>query len=592
MGRGRARDRPTHARLPRDVLFAALGLPATAIKSIADDGSHVWVQSTIGPIAELDASTGAEIQVLDPAGSRSWFTMTVDATHLWVLDGTGWLREFDLSTGAQVGMVSISIGSRAINGDKLVSNGTNVFLMGTTLQTINIATSQVTSGPQLNPEGMGPPSGVAVDGAGNLWVVSQGGLTLNSDGSIAEFDGTTGALLTSHTEPDLISAGWILPTPAGVWVLATVNLRAFDAPIAANLREFDATTGATLATVTPPLGGGFTAFADDGTNLWVTALLSNEILLLSDSTGAQAAVLYSSPEEVGYPSAIATDKSHVWISEANSNTVTEFTAGTEAFVRVIDGPSYQFDTPGALASNGTDVFVASASNIVTEFDATTGASVQTIPVTGPIMYVAVDSTGHLWIQTATDLSGYQVSDGTLFASIPFATPLASPTCNFASNGSSLFVRQIDNSKLFAIDMATGATEWASKVTGASGCWVSLSGRQLFTGGRTGILKLSVATGASLGSYNLTPPNLPPGEVTEIDGVAADSHNIWVVTKDNSTNAYSLQRIDRSWHNDLIPVSPLGTYLPPPAPRNLVMASDGSVLWLFAGAQLSASGPNS
>ncbi len=161
-------DRGTHAYVATFSL-TAMGLPNAALGAIADDGTHVWVQSSLGPLAELSASTGALVAVRNASIPSTTparpVALAVDATHFWVLSGTGVLRGYDSSTGAQVLKLSV-LGSGAAPGDQVVSNGTNVFVMSTTLETVDIATAQVTPGPLLTPAGMGSPAGIGLDGSG------------------------------------------------------------------------------------------------------------------------------------------------------------------------------------------------------------------------------------------------------------------------------------------------------------------------------------------------------------------------------------------------------------------------------------------
>ncbi len=415
--------------------------------------------------------------------------------------------------------------------------------------------------------------------------MSQAGLTPGSDGSFAEFDATTGALLTVHTETSLASATQIIPTPSGVWALEpTASL------------EFDATTGDTLATTTPPPYAAYTAAAAAGKRLWVTSNTSSQIVLLSNVTGAQAAVLYSSPEEVFHPAGIATDQSHVWVSEAGANAVTEFTAGTEAFVRVIQGPTYQFDTPGALASNGTDVFVASASGIVTEFDATSGAFIKTIPVTGPDESLAIDTKGHLWVQTATGLTGYRVSDGTTIASVP----VVSSACNFTSQGSRLYVAEgSPPTQITAVNMATGTTRWATQIADpvGEGCGVTIQGSSVLVAVGTGdAWGYSISTGVRSSdqlSIQGVPDGLPPPNLY-LDYLAADPYNVWSVIYGPDASGYVLSHFDLT--NTWLPTGIAATGAKVLSntgapPTNLTMGTDGANLWLIDGTQLSVTGPH-
>ena len=76
--------------------------------SIASDGTHVWVADDFGDsVIELDASTGAEVQVVYGSGLNAPDAIASDGTHVWVanLDGNS-VTELDASTGALVQALS------------------------------------------------------------------------------------------------------------------------------------------------------------------------------------------------------------------------------------------------------------------------------------------------------------------------------------------------------------------------------------------------------------------------------------------------------------------------------------------------------
>ena len=109
---------------------------------------------------------------------------------------------------------------------------------------------------------------------------------------------------------------------------------------------------------------------------------------LSASTGALVQVISGAKYDLQGADHIASDGTHVWITNGSTNSTTELSAATGALVQVLRGPGYEFVNPGAISSDGSHVWVVSAGTQgllqphVTELDATSGAFVRGIPVSG------------------------------------------------------------------------------------------------------------------------------------------------------------------------------------------------------------------
>jgi DNA-binding beta-propeller fold protein YncE len=94
----------------------AAPMPAGAVRSpafngpfgVSSDGTHVWVADYDNSVTELDAATGALVQVI--TGSNYGFDSPVevnsDGSHVWITNaGNNSVTELDAATGALVQVI-------------------------------------------------------------------------------------------------------------------------------------------------------------------------------------------------------------------------------------------------------------------------------------------------------------------------------------------------------------------------------------------------------------------------------------------------------------------------------------------------------
>jgi DNA-binding beta-propeller fold protein YncE len=185
---------------------------------LAADGTHVWVgdSGTGFRVTELDAATGALVQVLK--GPRYQFNAPValaaQGTHVWVADSCngdwvyncngGSVTELDAATGALVQVLKRP--SYQFSHPRAVAaDGTHVWVAnyGNSVTEMDAATGalvQVLKGPRYQ---FSHPRAVAADGT-HVWVADNcnGSWVANCNGhSVTELDAATGALVQVLNEP-------------------------------------------------------------------------------------------------------------------------------------------------------------------------------------------------------------------------------------------------------------------------------------------------------------------------------------------------------------------------------------------------------
>ena len=254
--------------------------------SPASDGTHVWIANQNDSVTELNAVTGAQIQVLSGpsyhfgfgAGTDENDAISDDGVHVWVANpGTNSVTELDASTGALV---------------------------------------QVLSGPGY---GFVDPFGVSSDGT-HVWVTNQGngqGGSQASGGWVTELDASTGALVQVLSDA---SYGFVLPTAitsdgTHVWVQNNTHWVGTGwTPF--TVTELDADTGALAQIISGYL---FFNFSSDGTHLWGVA--PGQVTEFDASTGAVVQTI--SLPEIGWATDISSDGTDVWVAGTGNNEVTE-----------------------------------------------------------------------------------------------------------------------------------------------------------------------------------------------------------------------------------------------------------------------------
>jgi DNA-binding beta-propeller fold protein YncE len=104
---------PSKAASVTGTRISALGSGINNPGGVSSDGSDVWVTNSnggagSGSVTELDASTGAVIQVIKAKkyGFAHPYGVSSDGIHVWVTNfGDNSVTEFDASTGALVQVI-------------------------------------------------------------------------------------------------------------------------------------------------------------------------------------------------------------------------------------------------------------------------------------------------------------------------------------------------------------------------------------------------------------------------------------------------------------------------------------------------------
>ncbi len=145
---------------------------------VSSDGIHVWLSNfNSGTVTEFDASTGAFIQSISVGifCHNAWS----DGTHVWVsLPFQGYITELDASTGAFVQNIPITFGNQ--NG--VMSDGTHVWV-SSYASPAGVIELNASDGSVVQTIPLGSPAsasyGVTSDGT-NVWSL------LTSDNTVAE----------------------------------------------------------------------------------------------------------------------------------------------------------------------------------------------------------------------------------------------------------------------------------------------------------------------------------------------------------------------------------------------------------------------
>jgi prepilin-type N-terminal cleavage/methylation domain-containing protein len=167
-------------------------------------------------------------------------------------------------------------------------------------------------------------------------------------------------------------------------------------------------------------------------------------------------------ESVNSPYSVSTDGTHVWAgSTGGSHSVVEFDATTGAPIQTIAMPGQ----PVGISSDGTHVWVSTAfvsGNAVVELDASTGAVLQTIPVTSSPEGISSDGT-HVWVALTgsnadpganTGVAEIDASTGSVIQTI--SIPGTAQIQDVYSDGTDVWVADYGFGKITELDASTGA----------------------------------------------------------------------------------------------------------------------------------------
>ncbi|HUA95311.1 MAG TPA: hypothetical protein VMB82_07260, partial [Acidimicrobiales bacterium] len=326
--------------------------------AVSSDGTHVWVANDNNTVTELDAATGAVVQVLSGPSYHFGFAdglgeagaIDSDGTHVWVADSdTNSVTELDAATGALVQVLSASRYGFdfPIN---LSSDGTHVWVSddeSNAVTEIDAATGALVQVISAASYGILQPTAIASDGS-HVWV--QNGTHFVGTGwtptTITELDATTGALdqvISGIDSTDISSDG------TNVWADASTTIT-----------EIGASTGAIVQTVEPSDLEYSQAISSDGTDVWAASTNDNEVVELDASSGAVVDEISGSGYGLDWPTGISSDGENVWVANTDNNSVTDLSTGvlvqriiftSASPTNALVGGSYTVSATGGASGN-------------------------------------------------------------------------------------------------------------------------------------------------------------------------------------------------------------------------------------------------
>jgi sugar lactone lactonase YvrE len=254
-----------------------------------------------------------------------------------------------------------------------------------TVTVVQAGANYIGPGPALTlvSSGLNVPVGVAVDGAGNVYVTDQ------NDNAVKEWSAATQQVTT------LVSSG--LSSPQGTAVDASGNV--YIADFANNeIKEWNASTHQVTTLVSSGLNGPYGVAVDAYGDVYIADANNNAIKEWSAST-QQVTTLVSSGLHT--PLGVAVDDGgNVYIADFANSEIKEWNASTYQVTTLV---SSGLNGPYGVAVDGSgDVYIADANNnAIKEWSAST-QQVTTLVYPHPSLPlgVAVDGSGNLYIADA------------------------------------------------------------------------------------------------------------------------------------------------------------------------------------------------
>jgi uncharacterized repeat protein (TIGR01451 family) len=326
----------------------------------------VWSQqqelNPSAPNVGADVSVSGDTMVIGAVGSASVFVdpmlgtnsllvgSAAGASSVVLTDGGAWTATSNSS------FLHISTGSASGTGSGVVVFTYDAFTgTGTRTGTLTIAglpvtvtqagTNYVGPGPVLTlvSSGLNGPSGVAVDGSGNVYVADR------NNNAVKEWSATTQQVTT------LVSSG--LSSPGSVAVDGSGNVYIADSLDSA-IKEWSAATQQVTTLVSSGLNQPWGAAVDGSGNVYIADSLNSAIKEWSAAT-QQVTSLVSSG--LSYPNGVAVDGSgNVYIADYGSNSIMEQSAATQQLTTLATTqvPVGQHDTQEVAVDGSGNVYIA------------------------------------------------------------------------------------------------------------------------------------------------------------------------------------------------------------------------------------------
>jgi streptogramin lyase len=230
----------------------------------------------------------------------------------------------------------------------------------------------------LIPSGLSSPGGLAVDGAGNVFIADTGSSLLR------EWNATIGTLST------LVSSG--LNDPQGVAVDGAGNVFIADTGDNA-IKEYNASTGQVNTLVSAGLSSPQGVALDSAGNVYIADTGDNALKEYNASTGQVSTLLTG----LGIPVGVAVDAAdNIYIAELGKGEILEWTPGKSQFVSMPSGVLGSGPQGLAVDVAGNVYFVDTGNNAIKEWNAATGLRTLVTSDLSGHGGLAVDAAGNIY----------------------------------------------------------------------------------------------------------------------------------------------------------------------------------------------------
>ena len=267
-------------------------------------------------------------------------------------------------------------------------------------------------------QGYTAPQCLAVDGSGNLWVVTGLGSVLSEFSPLgipANANGYTGLGLNS---PDSVALD---VNSAHVWISN------FSGD---NVVNFTISGGAHVAYTTVSGSGPATAQIDGSGNVWIANISTSKLLKMNPSTGAFSPFTGNG---LGFPGSLAIEPGaagNIWVGDGtggdNASLFSNSGGAVNAFTNT-GGINQPFDV--AIDAGGNAWFANSFTNTVSKLTPTgsSGSSFATVASGNEVQgSLAIDGAGNIWI-SSNNFNGTPASDNAIFEFSNAGTTLSGAT---------------------------------------------------------------------------------------------------------------------------------------------------------------------
>jgi Putative binding domain, N-terminal/NHL repeat len=390
-------------------------------------------------------------------------------------------------------------------------------IAGLTLTVTQAGTNYIGPGPvtPLVSSGLNSPDGVAVDGAGNVYIAD------TSNQAIKHWSAST-------QQVTKLVSGSPLSSPYGVAVDSFNNVYIADA---SGIYEWNASTQLVSTLVSSGLSGPQGVAVDISGNVYFSDTGNNAIKEWSASTQQMTTLVSSGPSS---PTGVAVDGSgNVYIADTGNNAVEEWSAATQQVTTLASG----LGGPFGVAVNGSgNVYIADTGNHAVEeipyafvgpsnltelAPAGSDSLLPVLPATQSLTGVFAPTSDQNWLTIGT------VANGVINFSFTANTSDASRTANITILGQQITVTQNDLTPqaitfVALSNQSYGTAPFTVSATASSGLTVSFNSQTISICTMSGTTVTLVAGGtctiqatqAGNTTYAAAPPVNQSFQVTE------------------------------------------------------------------------------